>query len=129
MMHPMMQYLMVLRQSGVQLSIRDERLHVESPAGVLSVEDRTRLAEQKNLVLGHLKGHWIVTYDNQWVADRANFTDALTAYEQVVLKAVQKESRPHCVVLWKPTGHWARIANIPEWPKHDQEAPKEEAHV
>jgi hypothetical protein len=128
-MHPMMQYLMVLRESGVQLSIQADRLHVESPPGVLSAEDRAQLAEHKNLVLGHLKGHWIVTYDNQWVADRANFTDALIAYEQVVLKAVQKESRPHCVVLWKPTGHWARIANIPEWPKHDQEVSKEEAHV
>lgn len=51
------------------------------------------------------------------------------AHVQTLYQLCRKESRPHCVVLWKPTGHWARIANIPKWPKHDQEVPKEEARV
>lgn len=129
MTHPIVELLQQLRKCGVQFTIQDSRIHIEASHGTLAEENRKQLSEHKNIVLGHLKGHWIVTYDNQWVADRANFTDALTAYEQVVLKAVQKDSRPHCVVLWKPTGHWARMANIPEWPKHDQEVPKEEVHV
>ncbi len=129
MTHPIFDLIENLRQSGVQFSIQDSHVHIEAPLGSITEPNRRGLSENKNLVIGHLKGRWIVTGDNQWVTDCGNFSESLTAYEQTVLEAVQSTSRPHCIVLWKPTGHWARIANIPEWTNHNQKASKEGTHV
>ncbi len=118
MTNPIVDLIKKLRQSGVQITIQDSRVHIEAPPNTVTQDDRTVLSEQKKVVLAHLKGHWIVTLDGVFATDEASFASALSSYEDLVAKVGRSRDRTRAcaVMLWKPDGIMARSAHFPVWP-------------
>lgn len=118
MRHPPIDLIEKLRQSGVQITIQDSRVHIEAPPNTVTEADRAFLSEHKKIVLSHLKGHWIVTLDGIFATDEASFASALSSYEDLVAKVGRSRDRTRAcaVMLWKPDGSMARSAHFPVWP-------------
>ena len=123
MTHPIVDLIKKLRQSGVQITIQDSRVHIEAPPNTVTEADRSFLSEHKKVAISHLKGLWIVTLDGGWQTDETSFAMALGFYEELVTKMGRSKSRarPCAVTLWNPNGNMARSAHFPVWPLVSQE--------